>query len=1088
MADIHQINPDPSSHTDSHSNVKIPTLIEDGSNWILYKAQFLTDVQSKGLRRYLEGRERLPKQPTAPGVDSDADERYETALDKWTGNHATIKSLLLQTVPESLKLDIATKTRADEAWQILTSKYDNQGDFMQLHCEEGADPRPVLTHLARLRSEYATAGGVLPDDQYKVHILAILPSSYRPAIRAIQASARSAQIPLTPTALIEAITEIAHDEHAMDGDATNPSAMAACNIECYNCHREGHTKAECWSKGGGREGQGLRRRGKGKGKDSRKGGASNKSGESANVAQGSVQAGTSDNSNTLHAYTFWEEESASISIDFSNVSAQRLPIDRFTRLLDSGASCHFEPCRENFLTFRNIEPIPIQSADGRTFHAPGEGDVRIALSYGTRGVNEFTLCRVLYAPSMPVSLISVSCLANAGFQVHFSQDGCHLTSPAGNLSHTIPARQGLYHIRGVEPVTTPQAPETAAATLSDLEFHCRMGHAYPPILRKMIADGAVTGVELDSTAETRFCEVCQQAKQARELFPKARSSPPPTRYGQRVHTDVWGKATVRTWDRKEYYITFLDDYSDEAVVSLMRNKSDALARYRAYEAWVKVHRGVTAIEELQSDRGGEYTGHEFTAHLESQGTVRRLTVHDSPQQNGKGERLNRTTAEHARALLFDARLPKFLWGEAVLHSTWCRNRTTSKNTPGSTPHKLATGEKPDLSQLPRFSATVWVHQEGVGKLDPKSKPGRWVGFDLESKGHRIYWPECRTVSVECNVRFEPEDGTTTTVGTQLEGEHIPDDDLRASTPPPQPNSEPNVQPNKTPSSSDPPSTPSISPPQPSEPSPPIVTPEPPNEPSPRSVPEPPRPKHGQAESSTPETTEQTGHPKRNRRPTQWIRDLQAGVGTMGGRGALRVPKSILGDSARTAVQHEDERELEGELSEESDHGQGEPEDHGGCADEAAVDGGAHHSKPSVFALAAMSSDDEPPYRDAMAGPDREKWREAMEEELDRIAQMDTYELVEAPPGANVVSSVWALRKKRDENNIVTKFKARLCAQGFSQIPGVDFDKTASLTARPSSFRLVLALANANDWEIHQIDFKNAYLNGDLDETIYMRQP
>ena len=125
MADIHQINPDSSSHTESHSNVKIPMLIKDGSNWILYKAQFLTVVQLKGLCRYLEGRERLPRQPTAPGVDSDTDERYETALDKWMGNHVTIKSLLLQTVPESLKLDITTKTRADEAWQVLTLKYNN---------------------------------------------------------------------------------------------------------------------------------------------------------------------------------------------------------------------------------------------------------------------------------------------------------------------------------------------------------------------------------------------------------------------------------------------------------------------------------------------------------------------------------------------------------------------------------------------------------------------------------------------------------------------------------------------------------------------------------------------------------------------------------------------------------------------------------------------------------------------------------------------------------------------------------------------------------------------------------------------------
>ena len=211
---------------------------------------------------------------------------------------------------------------------------------------------------------------------------------------------------------------------------------------------------------------------------------------------------------------------------------------------------------------------------------------------------------------------------------------------------------------------------------------------------------------------------------------------------------MWGKAQVRSWDGREYFITFLDEYSDEAFVSLMRTKSEALARYRAYEAWAKTHRGVTEVQFLQSDRGGEYTSAEFNSHLAEHGTLRNLTVHDSPQSNGKAERLNRTLAEHARALLFDAGLPKFLWGEAILYPAWLRNRTTSKNTPGSTPHERGTGQKPNLGNVPCFGATCWVLQEKVGKLDPKSKPGRWVGYELQSKGHKIYWPDRRTVSVE----------------------------------------------------------------------------------------------------------------------------------------------------------------------------------------------------------------------------------------------------------------------------------------------------------------------------------------------------
>ncbi len=114
MADIHRIAPDPSSLMDSSTSTsKIPALIEDGSNWILYKAQFLAVVHAKGLHCYLEGREQKLVPPTAYGVDSDADKRYETAYDKWAANHTTIKSLLFQTAPEPLKLkDHGAKRRS----------------------------------------------------------------------------------------------------------------------------------------------------------------------------------------------------------------------------------------------------------------------------------------------------------------------------------------------------------------------------------------------------------------------------------------------------------------------------------------------------------------------------------------------------------------------------------------------------------------------------------------------------------------------------------------------------------------------------------------------------------------------------------------------------------------------------------------------------------------------------------------------------------------------------------------------------------------------------------------------------------------
>ncbi|OJT06657.1 Retrovirus-related Pol polyprotein from transposon TNT 1-94 [Trametes pubescens] len=913
MANIQHITPDPTSLSTSSdlsltTSLKIPLLVKDGSNWVLYKAQFLT---AKGLRRYLEGREHMPTPTSAPGVDSDADERYETALDKWTANHATIKMLLFQMLPESLKLEVLTLTRAVDMWRIVTSCYDNQGNFVQvnilaqiqrLKCNEGADPQPVLAQLAKLRSEYVTAGGTLSDEQYKVHILALLPLSYRPAVRAILTSAQATGMSITMTALLTAINDIARDEHALEGEQSR----------------------------GGKEGQGPKRRTwkkksdeKGKGKEERR------ENESAKAAAMSVSA-------TLADATFWDGSACLVATDFAKVSASPLKPTPHTHLVDSDASRHFDPHRRNFTILRPITPIPINSADGRVFYATGEGDVRITVHHGRHNIN-FMLRNILYAPEMPIALTSVSQLVKSGFQVHFERDGCHITTPAGTSLPVITNRSGLYPLSGVQPSSEARAAEATAAAMLQLEFHRRMGHTYPPTLRKMVSKGVVTGVKLDA-AEVDFCEVCVQAKQTRAPFPKERSSPCAEAYGDRIHTDMWGKAQVRTWDGKEYFITFLDDHADEAFVSLMRTKSEALSRCRAYEAWVKSHCGVQEIKTIQSDHGGEYTSHEFVEHLEKHGTTRRLT------------------------------LPKFLWGEAVLHTCWLRNRTSGKNTPGTTPHEVATGEKPDLSHLPRFGAKCWILQQNVGKLDPKSKPGRWIGYSLESKGHKIYWPECRTVSIERDVRFEPDADPTAEVLIDMcvhsEGELTSGSVLNT------PDS-PSTSSSSSSSSLSPPSTPKLETPKTTAITPPSVS-------SLKAPQEQTSLKPIVAEQDAPKEPAEPiteSRPKCERKPSAWVRNLQAGIGTTGGQGAQRVPLSILGEDAQLAAEFWEEMENEGELE----------------------DGTTQDTTPfdsPLFALAALGSDDEPTYHEAMAGSDKERWTAAMREELTWIEQLGTYELVE----------------------------------------------------------------------------------------------
>jgi hypothetical protein len=141
-------------------------------------------------------------------------------------------------------------------------------------------------------------------------------------------------------------------------------------------------------------------------------------------------------------------------------------------------------------------------------------------------------------------------------------------------------------------------------------------------------------------------------------------------YGEKVTADLWGPAKVESLGKKKYLLLFQDKYLHEEQPYFLAAKSETFNRYQCYEAWAKTQREVPAIKILGSDRGGEFTLKEFNEHLERQGTVRHLTVHDSPASNGASERANRTHISGARAMLIQAKLPKFLWAEAVSHSVW----------------------------------------------------------------------------------------------------------------------------------------------------------------------------------------------------------------------------------------------------------------------------------------------------------------------------------------------------------------------------------------------------------------------------------
>ena len=151
--------------------------------------------------------------------------------------------------------------------------------------------------------------------------------------------------------------------------------------------------------------------------------------------------------------------------------------------------------------------------------------------------------------------------------------------------------------------------------------------------------------------------------------------PRAAKFGDEIHLDVWGPSPVQTPGRKEYYVSFMDDHTRWTHLQLLATKDGVFEAYKNFESWSKLQFGISAFKVLHSDRGGEYLGKMFSSHLASQGTMRWLTVHDTPKYNGISKCLNWMLLERTCALLHSSKLPKNLWGEAINHAIWLKNRT-----------------------------------------------------------------------------------------------------------------------------------------------------------------------------------------------------------------------------------------------------------------------------------------------------------------------------------------------------------------------------------------------------------------------------
>ena len=429
-------------------------------------------------------------------------------------------------------------------------------------------------------------------------------------------------------------------------------------------------------------------------------------------------------------------------------------------------------------------------------------------------------------------------------------------------------------------------------------------------------------------------------------------------------------------------------------------------------------------------------------HQDRKGTTRELTVHDSPSQNGVAERGMRTRAERARALLLASGLPRFLWEEAMKHTTWLQNRTPTRALNGKTPYEMRNKRKPHLGGIQEFGAHAYVKDLKAGKLDSRAQVGRFVGYDSESKGCRIYWPGKRSITVERNIMFnldnihDPESFNISSRDVLSEGEkekviQNPENEVKTA--------------EKSDNDTD---LPSQSQSEPENNS--IMQ----EQQTPNTIPFPTVPEERvdtEANQNEPDVSEQYGRGKRvPPKPKGMYKKMHDG---------------LVAAAAHT------------ESLDDEDLAIGLPEDED-----------SYINLPPDFALVGGMDSEPASIDEALRGPDAQKWREALDYEIGQLEKMNTWTVEDLPPGYTAIPCGVVLKHKRGPDGEIQSYRVRIVAGGHRQVHSINYSETFSAAAKMPTVRVVLANAAEQDWEIEHVDVKSAYLNAPLEETVYMKPP
>ena len=713
-------------------------------------------------------------------------------------------------------------------------------------------------------------------------------------------------------------------------------------------------------------------------------------------------------------------------------------------ILDSGASAHMT---DNLESLEDTRPIStsVTIGNGEEVYATAIGTAAINAELADGSLNRITLCDTLYIPDLRFSLVSWRKLAEAGAEKVGDVSGTKIYKDGNLALETIP-HSGLEIVRSKK--------ETAAITT--MQLHRQLAHLPPSAFSSLkgcmddIPEGGIP------KADKQFsCDACSKAKFVRSI-PKQRILKAESVFDT-MHTDICGPFSHPTPTGSRYYISFIDEFSHYSIVRFLKTRDEAPKALMEMVQLVERQHDVK-VKTIQCDNAGEFSSTKFKDQLAAIGIKQKFSIAYIHETNGTAERFNRTICASARALLYDSNLPSSLWAEAVAHATFTKNRIPHGSLTGKSPFTLVFNRNPSLSSLHAFGDLVYIYipeerRRIGGKLLPRSEAAHLVGYGEERNQYRFWIPEDCKIRISRDFKprqssaceYPPSDGSS---GGEPESEIYYTPPETANPPSPIPDAASSLPDENSIMVSDPRSSqyrpltsaelreryPMLSPASGE-----VSTPAPPSSP----------PIVGQFpgdefEESYPSSISPILQPVPAYAPdNSSIQDeITPPQPTITRAGRVSRPPQRFGESAELAL----------------------------------------------IVSPTVSDPDNPTIEQAITGSERNEWETALRKEVEAIEGYKTWQEADPPLGARFIGTKWVLKKKRNENGELVKYKARLTAKGFTQVQGVDYDETYSAVIRTDTVSLLLAHCVQQQLSALQFDIESAYLNAPLDDEIYLSPP